>query len=225
MSGRRLDLGRIEAALRELQRRFSEINAELTAPRELPDEEVVRNLVAGYALVDRLAAADVELFAYGGSKHLLELNTLVLCGEDPRRRAEFAPHRAASEAWFYDARGGNIGGLVDWYQRHASDPPFERAAGVYVRLLSEPQLFIEGNHRTGALVMSQILVRAGLPPFVVSIANAKGYFDPSTVIRTKRKNGYTLLFELPRIKKRFARFLRAQSDPRFLLGPVAEAVD
>ncbi|MCX8102674.1 MAG: hypothetical protein N3D77_15710 [Geminicoccaceae bacterium] len=224
MSGRRLDLARIEAALRELQRRFAEINAGLAAPREPPDEEVVRNLVAGYAVVDRIAAAEVELFTYGGSQHLLELNTLVLCGEDPRQRAEFEPHRKATEAWFYDAAGGNIGGLVDWYQRHANEPPFERAAGVYVRMLSEPQLFIEGNHRTGALVMSQILLRAGLPPFVVSLANAKGYFDPSTVIRGKRKNGYALLFELPRIKKRFARFLRAQSDTRFLLEPATDAV-
>lgn len=220
----RLDLRRIEAALRDLQRRFPEINARLAAPREAPDEEVVANLLAGYAAVDRLVADGADPFAYGGSKHLLELNTLVLCGGDPRRRAEYEPHRAATEAWFYDAARGGIGGLVDWHQRHAGDPPFERAAGIYVRMLSEPQLFIEGNHRTGALITSLILLRAGLPPFVVSVANAQGYFDPSTVIRSKRKTGFTLLFELPRIKKRFARFLRAQSDPRFLRTPAPEAV-
>ncbi|MCX7631401.1 MAG: hypothetical protein N2038_14285 [Geminicoccaceae bacterium] len=189
MSGKRLDLGRIEAALPALQRRFSEIDAALAAAREAPDDELVHDLLAGYALVDQLAGAGVELFARSGSEHLREVGTLVPCGEAPSRLAEFEPHRAANEGWFYDARRGNTGGLVDWYQRHAGDSPFERAAGVYVRLLSEPQLFIEGNHRTGALVMSHILVRAGLPRFVVSIANARCYVDPSTMIRGKRKNG------------------------------------
>jgi hypothetical protein len=49
---------------------------------------------------------------------------------------------------------------------------WKRAAGVYVRTLSEPELFIEGNHRSGALVMSYILAREGYPPFVLTAENA-----------------------------------------------------
>ena len=54
---------------------------------------------------------------------------------------------------------------------------------MYVRILSRPQLFIEGNQRTAALVMSYVVLRAGQPPFVLSARNAPDYFDPSTVIR------------------------------------------
>jgi hypothetical protein len=43
-----------------------------------------------------------------------------------------------------------------------------RAAEVYIYILSEPQLFIAGNHRTGALVLSYILAREGRPPFVLT---------------------------------------------------------
>jgi Fic family protein len=50
-------------------------------------------------------------------------------------------------------------------------------------MLSEPQVFIEGNDRTGALVMSYILAKAGQPPFVLSFANAKPYFESSAQIK------------------------------------------
>ena len=86
-----------------------------------------------------------------------------------------------------------------------------------MRILSKPQLFIEGNHRTGALVMSYLLVRDGEPPFVLTVDNAEAFFDPSTVIRDIRKRSPAAIFRLPGIKKRFAKFLLAQADPRYLL--------
>ena len=94
-----------------------------------------------------------------------------------------------------------------------------RAAGVYVRVLSEPQLYIEGNHRTGALIMSYILARDDRPPFVLSVENAIGYFDPSSVIKGTRKTTFALLFEVPRIKKRFAAFLQGQTGRKLLKTP------
>src|SRR4051794_33683070 len=74
----------------------------------------------------------------------------------------------------------------------------------------------KGNHRTGALIMSYILARDGKPPFVLSVENAIGYFDPSSVIKGTRKTTFALLFEIPRIKKRFAEFLHGQADRKYL---------
>ncbi|WP_232470147.1 MULTISPECIES: hypothetical protein, partial [Methylococcus] len=54
-----------------------------------------------------------------------------------------------------------IEGLMDWYALHRRESPWERAAGVYARVLSKPQLFIEGNHRSGSLIMSYILAQGG----------------------------------------------------------------
>ena len=90
-----------------------------------------------------------------------------------------------------------------------------------MRILSKPQLFIEGNHRTGALVMSYLLLRDGKPPFVLTVDNAEAYFDPSTVIRDIRKSSPAAIFRLPGIKQRFAKFLRAQADARYLRAPAS----
>ncbi len=181
---------------------------------------MVTSMVAGYALVDALAADRVELFAMGNLKYLLELNTIVLCGTDPERREEYTHHRRRTEQRFYEERQGGIRDVVEWYERHAQESPWKRAAGVYVRILSKPQLFIEGNHRTGALAMSYVLIRSGEPPFVLTTENAAAYFDPSTVIRDTWKQGVTMLFRSPGIKRRLATLLAAHADRRYLLPGV-----
>ena len=84
------------------------------------------------------------------------------------------------------------------------------------RILSQPQLYIEGNHRTGALIMSYILIKDGKAPFVLTVENAREYFNPSTVVKETKKTAMTLLMKLPRIKKRFANFLRSQANEQYL---------
>jgi hypothetical protein len=64
--------------------------------------------------------------------------------------------------------------------------------------------------------MSYILAQAGKAPFVLTVANAKAYFDPSTPIKETHKVATTLLMKLPRLKKRFAHFLEAHADARYL---------
>jgi hypothetical protein len=83
--------------------------------------------------------------------------------------------------------------------------------------VSKPQLFIEGNHRTGALVMSYILVREGQPPFVLAAAaNAATYFDLATAAQEVHKQSLSMLFRLPALRARLARVLAEAAEPRFL---------
>lgn len=217
----RLDLPAIERSLRAVQRDFSRINALLQVHRDTLDDVVVARMMAGYELVDSTLADGIDLFAYGNSNLLLELNTRVLCGNSEPERRAFLPHLRATELKFYDEHGAGFGAISEWYRNHRDESPWLRAAGVYVRGLSEPQLFIEGNHRTGALIMSHILARSGRPPFVLSVDNAIEYFDPSSVIKATRKSTFALLFQLPKIKRRFAKFLEAKSDPSYLVGGLA----
>ncbi len=212
-----LDLEAIAISLRRVQMEFDAINQQLSWQRDPMSDEVVENLLAGYAYVDALVDAGIDVFVMGQHKHLLELNTLVLCGRNLERRAEFAAHIEATERHFYEERQGGIEDIVEWYSRHRHEPAWKLAAGLYVRILSKPQLFIEGNHRTGVLVASYVLLRNGLPPFVLTVENALAYFDPSTVIRGTNKLGLLALFRLPGIKKRFARFLRDQPSSDYLL--------
>jgi hypothetical protein len=64
--------------------------------------------------------------------------------------------------------------------------------------------------------MSYLLVRERRPPFVLTVENAKAYFDPSTLIRQTQKHSFAMLFRMPKLKRRFARFLQDQADKRFL---------
>jgi len=217
VAARRLNLPAIEESLRLVQQEFTLINEGLSSPREQLTDDVIANMLAGYALVDGLVAADIDLFAMGNLKYLLDLNATVLCGTDPESRAEYARHRQTTEDRFYDQRDGGIQDLVEWYELHLQDSAWTRAAGVYVRLLSRPQLFVEGNHRTGALTMSYILVREHEPPFVLSAANAAAYFDPGLVIRDTEKQGLAMLFRSPGVIKRLASFLVEHADPAYLI--------
>lgn len=145
------------------------------------------------------------------------LNVLVLCGVDKVKREDCAQHMKLAEKRFYERRAGGIGDLMDWLRLHKGDDVWKRAAGAYIHILSQPQLYIEGNHRTGALVMSYMLARKGRPPFVLSVENAKAFFDPSTLVKGTKKHSVSMLIRLPKLKKKFARLLKESAYTRFLL--------
>lgn len=63
---------------------------------------------------------------------------------------------------------------------------WRHAAGVYIRILSDPQLFIEGNHRTGASMTSCLLTREGRAPFVLTERNAR-IFQTSSLFKAANK--------------------------------------
>jgi hypothetical protein len=213
----RLDIPAIAASLRAVQREFPQINAQLHSQRDAMTDTIVDNLLLGYTLIDTALHEQTDLLSAVHLHQLLELNHIVLCGVDPAVRREHHRHIAATAQRFYDQDDGfDIGNIYTWYNKHAHESPWKRAAGVYVRILSQPQLYIEGNHRTGALIMSYVLAREGKPPFVLTVDNAKAYFDPSTLIKHTKKTTTTLLAKLPRMKKRFAVFLQEQVDTRYL---------
>jgi len=219
---RRLDLPAIERALRKVQDRFAHLSQDFTEPRDPLTDEVLHNVLEGYALIDDYVARGVDLFDLQQLNLMLEINATVLCGRDPVRRLEYAQHLAATEEHFFNNVEGGIKDLFNWYCAYRSDSPWKRAAGVYVRILSKPQLFIEGNNRSGSLIVSYLLMRAGLPPFVLTLNNAEGYFNPSSVIRNSAKHGVKALYELPKIKKKYAAFLEDHApDPTEFFLPDA----
>jgi hypothetical protein len=211
-----LNLKAIERSLREVQLRFPQINEILRSRRDSMTDEVIENIMAGYAFIDRAIADDIDLLDTRYVAGLLELNHIVLCGCDPATRREHHKHTQATTQRFYAQGEFNINDILRWHRNHAHESAWKRAAGVYVRILSQPQLYIEGNHRTGALIMSYILGRAGKAPFVLTVDNAKAYFDPSTLVKETTKTAATLLMKLPRLKKRFARFLEKHAELKYL---------
>jgi hypothetical protein len=199
-----------------VQARFTQINPGLDSRRDPLDPAAVDHMLEGYAFIDTLIGRQIDLFSFGRLPLFLELNALVLCGRDEQARSEAAGHLIATDEQFYDDEKGGIRDVVEWHALHAHESAWRRAAGVYIRMLSEPELFIEGNHRTGALVMSYILGCDGHPPFVLTVENVKPFLDWSTLFTTKRKTSPLFRCQMYWLKRRFAAFLVAQADPRFL---------
>jgi prophage maintenance system killer protein len=217
-NARRLNLEAIETSLRAVQTQFSVINRTLLTPRDPLSDCVLERLMLGYRQVDALLAAGVDPFAPGSSKRVLELNVLVLCGADQALREECTQLVEATSQRFYALGDGGIESLVNWVRSMQGESIWRRAGSAYIHLLSQPQLFIEGNHRTGALIMSWMLARAGKPPFVLSVDNAKAYFDPSTVAKNARKHTLRMVLERPKLVKRFADLLKQEAEKEHTLG-------
>ena len=222
-SCRILDLDAIRNSLEEVQAQFELLNTRLDEQRDPLDDVVCSNMLRGYALIDRLVVDGVDLFDLQQIDWMIEINTTVLCGADAEQRKEFSQHIAMTSSRFFDSHEGGVRGLLEWYNLHRNKSAWKRAAGVFVYILSKPQLFIEGNHRSASLIVSFLLMREGLPPFVLSTDNVVAFFNPASVIRRTPKNGLAALFQLPKIKKKYAAFLEEQSSSEFLLkGSVAK---
>lgn len=215
------DLPAIETALRDLQRAFPEINKEIFDRRDPLDNEVIENMLDGYAKVDRLLCEGVDIFAMGQLHRWLDLNATVLCGTDGTVRARHHRLLEATESRFYEQPNGGIRDIMEWYALNRGKNVWRRATGVFIRLLSDPQLFIEGNHRTGALLMSYILGREGQPPFVLAAKNARDFFNPSSVIKKTKKRSLSMQLKMPGLGRAFADYLERQANPSFLLSPVS----
>jgi hypothetical protein len=180
------------------------------------DERVVENLLAAYAALDALVAGGGDPLAVGQVEHLLEFNRLVLCGTDADRRRHFSDHLQASERRFYEERDGGIGDLVETLALASGSTPWELAAVAYARMTCQPKLFIEGNHRTGALVISALLLRSGEPPFVLTAGNAAAFFAISEAFSHLPKNGLASFIRVPSMRRRLAAWLQAESRPEYL---------
>ena len=209
----RLNRGAVEESLRRLQRFPAR---KLGSARDPLDDRVVGNLLAGYAFVDDLVAEGVDALAMGQLRHLLEMNTLVLCGADLGRRRQYARHLQATERRFYEEPGGGVEDLVEWHARHRREPAAVIAAGAALRILSKPQLFVEGNHRTAALVMSYFLLRADHPPFVLGPDSAPGYFALSAEVGNVDKSAPGVSFSLAGATRRLANLITRAADLRHL---------
>lgn len=223
-SALRLDLAAIEISLREVQDNWQAIDDELDrlkiGRKDTPFDAALRErMMAAYRYLDGLVAAGAEPFTPGTLKHVFELNELVHYGSDAALRKEYAKAIQATR----DKVRHTAGPVNAWYHRHKrrGTPALKIAAEIYVSILGYPQLFLEGNHRTGSLIASWIDLIYGLPPFVLSVDNAIAYFAPSAEIKhfvnTTTWRGRA---RLPKYRKRFGAFWERHVDARYVLSPV-----
>ncbi len=215
----RLDLSAIAEALLAVEHEWPRIDTELRAlgiGKSPFTEQLRSNMVCAYSYLDELVELDVEPFSELGMEHMLELNHRVHFGLDMELRAQYGLAIEANVDKFND----NVEVIANWYWRHAAhgDHPLKLAAETYVSILGQPQLFIEGNHRTGALIASWINLRADYPPFVLSVDNAIAYFAPSAAIKQfADRSTWRGRQRLPKYRKSFREFWEHHVDIDYVL--------
>ncbi len=211
----RLRLGRIEDELRDVQRHFPPINAVLNCRRDDFTDTVRQNMLSAYEFLDAVVEQDLDLFSDEGLEALLQMNHLVLLGRgyDP---SVFRGHIAATRRQFFDNFRGYVKPIRRWYRKHETENPYKIAAQVYVGVVSQPQLYQEGNHRTGSLIASGILLQNGCPPFVLTRQNAVAYFNPSSEIKFTDKRTIKGKLRLPKYQQDFREFLRRNVNEAYV---------
>jgi len=83
---------------------------------------------------------------------MIEIDTTVLCGDDPEKRKEFSQYIAMIRSRFFGNQEGGVRDLLEWYNPHWHNSAWKCAAGVFVHILSNSQLLIEGNHCSASLI-------------------------------------------------------------------------
>ena len=209
----RLDLPSIDAAVQDTM-------AHLPFGGEGDPEAMSRRLIEGYHYVDQLLADHVEVFAYGQSHHLLELNHRVLCGTTPERRVQFANHITETEHWFYDRADAGISELNGWYARSRNRDVLVLAGGMIVQVVSRPQLFIEGNKRTSALIASYLLARESRPPLVVTPEHHAEFTMLTDRAARVERRGLVGNLQATLATRRLVDFLRETGEARMLREPL-----
>jgi hypothetical protein len=211
----RLHLGRIDDELRHVQSHFPAINAMLNCHRDDFTDTVRQNMLTAYAFLDAVVDDDLDLFSDQGLEALLQLNHLVLLGRGYNPR-EFGQHIALTRRRFFDNFRLYVKPIRRWYRKHEMENPYKVAAQVYVGVLSQPQLYQEGNHRTGSLIASGILLQNGCPPFVLTRQNALGYFNPSSEIKFTDKRAIRGKIRLPKYQREFREFLQQNVNQAYV---------
>jgi len=212
MASLSLDMVEIQHTLENVQQQYYSIITMLDARIAPMDDLVIDNLLAGYELIDQFVNEGIDLFSLGYSTHILEINNTVLFGPaNGKDRQHYTQQLKASEKYFYEKSSGGIQDLIEYHQQTHFSDAFTEAAAVYIRTLAQPQLFVEGNHRTGVLLMSYILLRNGFPPFVLSADNAKHYFEAPPISKIKR-HSLTMLIKRSQLNRFIASLLKKEAS-------------
>jgi hypothetical protein len=217
----RLNLERIDAALRTVEEHWLQIDDELDARgigrKDTPFTEIIRmRMLSAYAYLDDVLAQQMPPFSAESIVHMLTLNHRVHYGTDQQLMTEYSRALQATADKFYQ----HIGPILAWYEHHRKrgDHPLKIAAEIYVSILGYPQLYVEGNHRTGTLVADWINVYYGFAPFVLSASNAIAYFAPSSEIKSfANKATWRGQARLPKYRKSFLAFWERHIDEQYLL--------
>lgn len=181
------------------------------------DKLLMDNLLSAWEYIDFfIRKKDYSLLSNEGGADMLEINHRVHYGLDYTLRQEYQKAINATTEKF----SKQVLPIRKYYKKNrAKNTSTDKiAAEIYVSILGQPQLYIEGNHRSGSIVASWINLAHGRAPFVLTVENALSFFKPAMEIKKfNKRSRWRSLTKLPKYKSDFKDFWTTQCDKRFIL--------
>jgi len=208
-----LFLSTIEQDLREVQAHFHEINASLVTQREYFSDSILSNLMDTYDYLNFLLAKDIDLFDGKHNHMIVELNHRVLMGTELEIRQEYKSFINATIEKF----DSQIKDVLKETNKREKKWPYKASAWLFVSGVSQPQLFIEGNHRTHSALVNYVLLKANKAPFILNCSNARAFFDPTQEVKGTFKGTLKTWLKMLSQKKKFKDFLEHYTSDRYAI--------
>ncbi len=216
----RPNLKEIEKSYTDVLKNWKEIDDQLDRQKigrkDTPfDKLLMDNLLSAWDYIDFfIKKRDYSLLSKKGGPDMLEINNRVHYGLDDTLRQEY--HKAISATANKFTK--QVQPLRNYYRKKtARNASINKiAAEIYIAILGQPLLYIEGNHRSGSIISSWINLVHNRPPFVLTVENAMSFFKPAQQIKEfDKSSSWRSLTKLPKYKKSFKEFWVQHCDERF----------
>lgn len=210
------NIDKIRKTLTDVCRRFDSINEQLETGREKMTMLMVEQMLEAYGYLNGLLEKKMDLFSPAGMYSMLELNHIVLCGTDVKKRFEYHRHILETRNRFQECARE----IRSWYKKKGRDlDTYSKVTEFYAIALSQPQMFVEGNHRTENIIINYLLITEGKPPFVLDPQNAVKYLNLSARIKfSDRRNMILQMTSFPKNRKGLADVLEEYGNTGYLCG-------
>ncbi|WP_157735750.1 hypothetical protein [Granulosicoccus antarcticus] len=216
LTGERFDLRAIRQALAGLRHNMDRVNYFLDNDQVDLSRQSVDQIVQAYGMLDHYVSIELRLLALGQSREVLALNHCVLFGQENTDNLDYRKAFRANEKHFYRVGSSGIGDMLEWYSRHRNLTVWRQAAGIYLNTVGPPQLFLEGNHRTGVLLANYVLARANKSPLVLDAQLAPDWFRLTEKIRKRRGSIFDPKYWFRSLDIELADFIQANVNECYL---------
>lgn len=170
------------------------------------DKKLMENMLTAWEYLDYfIKNKDYSLLSNVGGPDMLEINHRVHYGIDYLQRDEYKKAIDATTEKF----SRQVVPIRKYYKKKIllKKSVNKIASEIFISILGQPQLYIEGNHRSGSIVASWINLVHNKPPFVLSVDNAIPFFQPAQEIKKfNKRSTWRSLTKLPKYKKDFKKF-------------------
>ncbi len=202
-----LDIKKIEQNYEEIAKNWGELSSKLEIQRDKFEKRMYQNLLGACDYINFLIKNDKSL---SRSENLLELNMKVHgIDENPN---EYKNFRYESEKKMLKSFP-----LIKKPLKFYHQSPLKAATYVFSMALSQPQLFIEGNHRTSSLIVTYMLMQEKKLAFILTPENAVNFLDIAGRIKYSNKEKvFEKYWDLRNYREDMKNFFKENSTREFI---------